>query len=110
MTEIGLEEAVLRTTSNSAARWPSRNATNRLEPECWPEIQPGFKLKRSSPIFTIGSCFARNVELHLAKLGFNVPAQTLLAETPGLTRYRSELLNKYTPASIYQDAGGAAAF
>lgn len=104
MAEIELEDAIEQSAANRASRWPERGAPNRLEPECWPELKPGFTLRPGSRVFTIGSCFARNVELHLAALGFDIPARKFLDRNAG-TRGVSgdEILNKYTPPSIHQE-------
>jgi hypothetical protein len=104
MAEIELEDAIERSGANRASRWPERGAENRLEPECWPEFKPGFTLRPGSRVFTIGSCFARNVELHLAALGFDVPARKFLDENIGVKGASGdEVLNKYTPPSIWQE-------
>src|SRR5688572_23250371 len=36
--------------------------------------QPRFQIPRGSRVYTIGSCFARNVEAELARHGFELPA------------------------------------
>lgn len=64
---------------------------------------PSFTLEPGSTIYTIGSCFARNVEVALNEKGFNVP--TLAAALPpedysGRTAYANTVLNKYTPYSM----------
>ena len=104
MADIELEEAIERSARNRASRWPERGAKNRLEPECWPELNPRFDFASGARVFTIGSCFARNVELHLASLGFDIPTRKFLNENrrdgvPG----GDEILNKYTPPSIHQE-------
>ena len=104
MGEVKLHDAVERMMRNSASRWPGRGARNRLEPECWPEMNPGFHLHPGSTVFTIGSCFARNVERHLEALGFEVPMRKFLAESATLQPLNDyELVTKYTPPSIYQE-------
>ncbi|HWA91138.1 MAG TPA: GSCFA domain-containing protein [Rhizomicrobium sp.] len=104
MAEIELEDAIARSAANRGARWPERGAANRLEPECWPELKPGFTLKPGSRVFTIGSCFARNVEHNLAALGFDVPARKFLDRNAGIKGAGGdEILNKYTPPSIWQE-------
>ncbi len=104
MSEIELEDAIARMERNRVCRWPGRGAANRLEPECWPEMNPGFRLNPGSTVFTIGSCFARNVERHLANLGFDIPMQRHLEENTTLPLHGDyELVTKYTPASIYQE-------
>ena len=53
-------------------------------------------------MFTIGSCFARNIEEYLLRLGLIVPTMSFSAprsELPSAER-ETGLLNKYTPDSI----------
>src|ERR1700679_3622166 len=104
MIDIDLEDALGRSTRNRAARWPERRGENRLEPECWPEFAPGFRLATGARVFTIGSCFARNVEHHLSALGFVVPTRRLRDENIKAGRHGGDaILNKYTPPSIFQE-------
>lgn len=102
---MGLKDALAASAENPHSTWPSRGAgDNRLEPECWPGLRPTFELPPGGTVFTIGSCFARNIETHLARLGFRVPALEFLEANPALTEgVGSEVLNKYTPAAIYQE-------
>lgn len=53
---IGIADAVRRASGNPDAKWPSRAAPNRLEPDCWPTIRPRFKIAPGAKIFTMGSC------------------------------------------------------
>ena len=104
MTDVELEDALARSARNRASRWPERRGENRLEPECWPELMPRFRLAPGARIFTIGSCFARNVEHHLSGLGFDVPTRRFLDENIEAGRHGGdEILNKYTPPSIFQE-------
>jgi tetratricopeptide (TPR) repeat protein len=104
MNEVELEDAIAHMERNRASRWPGRGAANRLEPECWPEMNPRFHLHPGSTVFTIGSCFARGVEKHLAAMGFDIPMRRYLEENTGLPVHGDyELVTKYTPASIYQE-------
>ena len=86
-------------------RWPGRGkGTNRLEPECWPLLKPRFQFEPGCSVFTIGSCFARNIEAHLARAGFDVPVVSFLEQHRAeLGKTGREILNKYTPPSIYQE-------
>jgi hypothetical protein len=104
MSEDELEDAVARGLRNRAGRWPERGTDSRLEPECWPELKPRFHLVPGSTVFTIGSCFARSVEVCLEQLGFNVPTRTFVKENRALMQEAGdEILNKYTPPSIWQE-------
>jgi hypothetical protein len=84
-------------------RWPDRSTANRLEPECWPVLQPHFTLEPGSAIFTIGSCFARNIEAQLVELGYRLPTVEFLAEHKDDPAIKLLTLNKYTPPSIFQE-------
>ena len=55
-------------------------------------------------MFTIGSCFARNIEEHVARLGFDVPTLAFAAPEAERAGGRGNaVLNKYTPAAIRQE-------
>jgi hypothetical protein len=74
-------------------RWPGEGA--RLYPIAAPEFKPGFLLESGSKVFTIGSCFARNIEHYLDLHKFDVAAFRHFG--------RTHLLNKYNPASMLQE-------
>lgn len=55
-----------------AAKW--RTVRRRLRTgTVMPVVRPSFALKRGDLILTMGSCFARNIEIHLARWGCRVP-------------------------------------
>lgn len=85
--------------------WPTReDGPNRLEPETWPVIRPKFSLAGVRSIYTIGSCFARNIEEHFDRAGYDVPT---LRFTVPVSEWRGDrsngIINKYTPPSIHQE-------
>lgn len=68
-----------------------------------PTHTPRFKINKSDSVFTIGSCFTRNIEeslkaygCHLPVLDFKVPDTEL---APG---NRTNLLNEYNPGTTLQ--------
>ena len=89
---------------NAHAIWPKRDdPDNRIEPVAKPAFTPSFALQPGETVFTIGSCFARNIEEHLSKLGFDVPMvgyEAPDAEVKGARR--NNVLNKYNVFSINQ--------
>lgn len=92
----------LRDKSNANADWS--DAGPRLAPQVWPAFSPRFVVPAAGSVFTIGSCFARNIEEHVARLGFRVP--TLDFTVPEAERAGGRgnaVLNKYTPAAIRQE-------
>jgi tetratricopeptide (TPR) repeat protein len=84
------------------ARWPDgRRDGRRLEGIVLPGVTPGFQLRPGEMILTMGSCFARNIEVRLKELGFRVPALEL--QLPADERgsdTANDLLNKYNPHSM----------
>jgi tetratricopeptide (TPR) repeat protein len=84
--------------ANKFAKWEGRGRKNSIEPECWPHIAPKFTITPGAKIFTVGSCFARNIEAYLDRAGFNLP--TLIQGNPSID---SQFLNKYSPPSIFQE-------
>lgn len=92
----------LRDHSNSNADWSE--AGSRLAPQAWPSFNPQFIVPAGGSVFTVGSCFARNIEEHVSRLGFDVP--TLAFSVPHAERSGGRgnaILNKYTPAAIRQE-------
>ncbi|MGQ0483936.1 MAG: GSCFA domain-containing protein [Hyphomicrobiales bacterium] len=90
-----------------SSKWPSRNDDqNRLEPVCLPVLNPRFALQGRPRVFTIGSCFARNIEEYLARLGLDVPTLMFSApqsEQPVAQARSTGLLNKYTIDSMLSE-------
>lgn len=81
--------------SNKEGQWPGRNKGNeRLKPIALPRASPSFEIKPDDKIFTIGSCFARNVEAHLLNAGLDV------VSNPENFQFPEAYTNKYTPKSI----------
>jgi hypothetical protein len=105
---IGYDEAMAR-SRHAHSKWPARGEGNRLEPEAWPVLSPRFRLRPGETVFTIGSCFARNIEGHLAQLGFRVPAAEYRVPVEECPRgFVSGILNKYTPHSMRDELDWAA--
>jgi hypothetical protein len=67
------------------------------------ENKPKFKIDKSSQIYTIGSCFARNVEKALVANDVNVPTWDVNIDKniyKAKTEYHNTVLNKYNPYSM----------
>ena len=86
-----------------ATKWPPRGDHCRLEPVALPVLFPKFLISKSDRVFTIGSCFARNIEEYLGVLGFDVPTLKFTAPAGEVVGRPSGILNKYTPASMLQE-------
>ena len=88
--------------NNAYAIWPKLDdPDNMIEPIAKPAFKPSFELQRGETVFTIGSCFARNIEEHLSRLGFDVPMVSY--SVPDQERdgaRQNNVLNKYNVFSI----------
>ncbi len=88
------------------ARWPRdpESQEKRLLPMCRPSFEPSFSFTRDDQVFTIGSCFARNIEKHLIAEGFNVAAAEFeqMCARNGV-KTRPSTLNKFCVFSILNE-------
>ncbi len=96
-------EDAMAHTRGPASRWPrsAEQQAGRLSPLAQPQVTPSFRLDKNDLIFTIGSCFARNIEKQLAIEGFNVAATKF--EPPADLGVRGDpgaLLNRYVVHAI----------
>ena len=97
---ISADKALKRKNDNSS--WLA--AIKKFENLSEIESDASFKLQAGATVFTVGSCFARNIEEHLSLLGCNIPTlQFSVPRSEWKGRRSNGILNKYTPASIYQD-------
>ncbi len=96
--------------SNPVSRWSSKgksdqDARSRLARSVViPEVTPSFAIDVDQPIFTIGSCFARNIEDALESAGAQVPAKSVVMDFAAERGLRpNSVLNKYNIPSVVQE-------
>lgn len=95
-------DAFSQALRNKSRRYPDRKDARYDDQTIWPEITPGFSMQAGQTVFTIGSCFARNVEEVLAENDLNIPTLGFSApqeEAPGRP---NRILNQYNPATMLQ--------
>lgn len=100
---LSASEAIHSMKSNLNSRWPKRGDVNRLSPMARPAFDAGFTLPAGGKIFTIGSCFARNVENALQERGFNLPALDVLNQDDEFNAVGPAVMNNYGTPSIYNE-------
>ena len=100
--ELNSTEAVENRKNNPVAGWQSRRDVNRVEPVCTPAFDVPFKLVPGEPVFTVGSCFARNVEQELLARGFNLPTRHVLSR-PEFQKVEAGVLNNFGTPSIHNE-------
>ncbi|PPB80744.1 GSCFA family protein [Albidovulum inexpectatum] len=90
------------TLRNKMRKYPDRNDSRFRNDLILPSINPSFGIARDSAVFTIGSCFAREVEDALLTAGVRVPTAHFAAphdEAPGRP---NRILNQYNPGTMLQ--------
>lgn len=96
----------IKNTKNAgfSKHYPSRNDRRSDDVLVLPIHRPKFGINFDSKlnIFTIGSCFARNIEHELELLNVSVPTRLFRAEAGEWDLHPTELLNEYTPGAIRQ--------
>jgi hypothetical protein len=94
-------EAYAALKANPYSEWPRRDdPDNRFAHYADPAFSPRFRLEPGQKIFTIGSCFARNIERDLQRAGFDVPTLGLTLDMPQWTGTAVDALNNYVPQTI----------
>lgn len=97
-------DAVEIMKKNVNSTWPARGSEqNRVEPFALPGFEPSFSIEPGEKIFTIGSCFARNVENALIDRGFEIPSRDALRADPEFAAIGPNILNNYGVPSIYNE-------
>jgi hypothetical protein len=106
LVRIPAHEAVEIRKSNPFNFWGERGQPNRVEPVATPAFDVPFKLVANEAILTIGSCFARNIEHHLARHGFHLPARRLF-QRPEFAAHDPAIINNYGTPSIFNELAWA---
>jgi tetratricopeptide (TPR) repeat protein len=105
LAKLSYDEA-LRNHEAPRTRWPrdSEAQEARLQPFCQPALRPTFSISPDDLTFTIGSCFARNVEEHLIAAGFDVAVSRFdqICQDEGV-EVKSNTLNKFVAQSIVNE-------
>lgn len=91
--------------SNESAKYPRPDSgSERLFPFPVPTFTPTFQIKPDAKIFTMGSCFAREVDKALSRTGFSVISRSAeLDKTVERSGNDESLYNKYTIHSILNE-------
>ncbi|WCL55146.1 GSCFA domain-containing protein [Gimibacter soli] len=96
----------LNTARNRTASW--QHSLKRLDGLVFPELAPSFQFGAKDSLFTIGSCFARNIEEKLDVLGYDIPVLRFSVPKTEWKNRANGILNKFTPPAIWQEIDWAA--
>ena len=102
---IPAADAYAQARTNKLRRYPSPDRDgNRLYPLAAPSAKPSFRIGKTDKVFTIWSCFARNVEASLIDVGMTVTSnETDLGPVGESLGFAANFFNKYAIHSIYND-------
>ncbi|NIZ09007.1 GSCFA domain-containing protein [Pseudooceanicola sp. HF7] len=102
MNQIAGPEAFSGALRNKSRKYPDRADARYQEGMIFPEVTPGFHLSPGESVFTIGSCFARNVEKALLSRGLSVPTAHFSAPQEEAPGQPNRILNQYNPGTMLQ--------
>jgi tetratricopeptide (TPR) repeat protein len=84
-------------------RLPTKSETGQFrDGGIFPPLSPRFFLRPGETVFTIGSCFARNVENVLVRFGLDVPVTKFQLPAGEMDHPAPHLLNEYNAGTILQ--------
>jgi len=83
-------------------RVPSKEETQYWNGLFLPKLKPRFILKENEKIFTIGSCFAREIERVLIENKFDIPVKRFEVPEDEFQWPAADLLNEYNAGTIFQ--------
>ncbi|RII40063.1 hypothetical protein DL237_05115 [Pseudooceanicola sediminis] len=87
---------------NKDRKYPDRGDPRWRQGMIFPKVTPGFTLSAGESVFTIGSCFARNVEKALLDRGLAVPTAHFTAPNEEAPGQPNRVLNQYNPGTMLQ--------
>lgn len=99
-------DAIKLRKANEYSFWGSRDAANRVEPIASPHFNFDLQLEQGEKIFTVGSCFARNVESKLSAAGFRLPMREIMEER-SFAGVHPRALNNFSTPSIWNELAWA---
>lgn len=98
---IGAAEALDNARAAGKMRAYPKDGDDRVEDTLIiPSVQPRFSIRPGETVFTIGSCFAREIEEYLD--GFTVPTQGLQLGPELVDGRANSILNEYNAGSMAQ--------
>ncbi len=90
-----------RLAIREAGKYPDTEDARCVDGMLFPRLQPTFKMTKGDKMFTIGSCFARNIEKKL--INFNVPTLSYKPPIGDPLKVRGNtVMNEYNPGCIAQ--------
>jgi hypothetical protein len=105
--DIDFGDALFISSANASKRYPAKDDARCAGGMTMPDLAPRFRLRMPSRVFTIGSCFARNIEEALDPYDVTMPTRHFTVPSDEWKFRPNGLLNEYNPGSIAQRIGFA---
>lgn len=101
MLEIAMEDALgAHRQDKDLFSYPGKVDPRFRDGLIFPAVSPRFRISKGAQIFTIGSCFARNIEEKVA--GFKLPTMAFSVPKSEWPARPNGMLNEYTPGTMLQ--------
>ncbi len=97
---FSFDQARRNKSRNPEARWA--NLVDGFSGDVFPALKPTFRIRPGETVFTIGSCFARNIEQHLADVGCRVPMLEFNLPADEWDGGPNAAMNKFHPPAFRQ--------
>lgn len=94
--------ALKNTRGNPNKRFPDQEDSRFQDDLLFPSLEPKFLLDAPAKVFTIGSCFARNIELALADYDIELPTMDFAVPESEWQFRPNGMLNEYNPGTTAQ--------
>ncbi len=88
--------------ANMGRKYPSNTDKRAVDGVVFPTLNPSFCIPTDGTVFTIGSCFARNIEEALLKIGVNVPSAQYQVPPTEASGRSNAILNQYNAGTMYE--------
>lgn len=96
-------EVAFKNRKEPFSYWPVARRRLRSR-QVFPEMTPSFTVGKADTVFTMGSCFARNIEDELARIGCKVPAAEFsVPQTERAGPRPNHLLTLFTPPTFSRE-------
>lgn len=87
---------------NAGRKYPGADDPRLVEGMLVPTLRPSFRIDPARPVFTLGSCFAREIEEVLLRRHVPLPTRAFQVPPEEWPYRPSGLLNEYHPGTMWQ--------
>lgn len=98
----GAMETLRLSRDNPGKRFPDKDEARFREDLLFPSLRPKFAVETPAKVFTIGSCFARNIELALEGHDIELPTMDFSVPPSEWDFRPNGILNEYNAGTISQ--------